>query len=51
MKHFFAFKTRISYYYIPNEMTKTKYGTKSDVAILLDLFADHVRHAKKFVSD
>ncbi|XP_046447217.1 glutamate receptor ionotropic, kainate 2-like [Daphnia pulex] len=32
----------ISFYYIPDEMTKAKYGTKSDLAIVLDLFTDHV---------
>ncbi len=38
--------TRISFYYIPNEMTKAKYGTKSDLAIVLDLFTDHVRNSE-----
>jgi hypothetical protein len=39
----FLYVIRISYIYIPNEMTKAKYGIKSDVAIILNLFTDNVR--------
>lgn len=39
----FSYVIRISYIYIPNEMTKAKYGIKSDVAIILNLFTDNVR--------
>ena len=39
----FSYVIRISYIYIPNEITKAKYGIKSDAAIILNLFADNVR--------
>lgn len=39
----FSYVIRISYIYIPNELTKAKYGIKSDSAIILNLFTDNVR--------
>lgn len=37
------FNRRVSYYYIPNDRTKAKYGTKDHVTIITNLFADNVR--------
>ena len=37
---------RLTYYYIPNNMTKVKYGNMSDFAILINLLVNKVIIAK-----
>ena len=41
---------RLTYYYVPNNMTKIKYGNMSDFAILINLLVNKVIIAKKTIS-
>ena len=41
---------RLTYYYVPNNMTKVKYGNMSDFAILINLLVNKVIIAKKTIS-